>query len=209
MGASANRAKTSERIFEAVFCAGVWVASAPLHGTRKITKSDNMLKTEIGREQLSFASNNLSANFNACHRISIFLSSIPKSPQPPTPRAERRSKRRSAVFWDLRRPGRVFPAYAGFQKRMRRERYWRKRAVLEPEGNEIGSAAGTVSVVFNCAPPPPSFEILHLSAGRRLSLDESRKQHLFLVPFVERGGVDQATWNNLPESLKGRTRSVN
>ena len=57
-----------------------------------------MLKAEIGREQLSFASNNLSANFNACHRISIFLSSIPKSPQPPTPRAERRSKRRSAVF---------------------------------------------------------------------------------------------------------------
>ena len=31
-----------------------------------------MLKAEIGREQLSFASNNLSANFNACHRISIF-----------------------------------------------------------------------------------------------------------------------------------------
>ena len=94
----ANRAKTSEWIFEDVFCAGVWVASAPLHGTRKITKSGNMLKAEIGREQLSFASNNLSANFNACHRISIFLSSIPKSPQPPIPRAERRSKRRSAVF---------------------------------------------------------------------------------------------------------------
>ena len=58
-----------------------------------------MLKAEIGREQLSFASNNLSANFNACHRISIFLRSIPKSPQPPHPRAERRSKRRSAVFF--------------------------------------------------------------------------------------------------------------
>ena len=38
-----------------------------------------MLKAEIGREQLSFASNNLSANFNACHRISIFLSSIPSA----------------------------------------------------------------------------------------------------------------------------------
>ena len=169
MGASANRAKTSERIFEAVFCAGVWVASAPLHGTRKITKS----------------------------------------PQPPTHPRRKAFEKALRCFLVLFRPGRVFPAYAGFQKRMRRERYWRKRAVLEPEGNEIGSAAGTVSVVFNCAPPPPSFEILHLSAGRRLSLDESRKQHLFLVPFVERGGADQATWNDLPESLKGRTRSVN
>ena len=107
-----------------------------------------MLKTEIGREQLSFASNNLSANFNACHRISIFLSSIPKSPQPPTPRAERRSKRRFAVFWDLRRPGRVFPAYAGFQKRMRREHYWRKRAVPGPEGNETGAATAQRPVQF-------------------------------------------------------------
>ncbi len=35
-----------------------------------------MLKTEIGREQLGFASNNLSANFNTCSRIFIFLSSI-------------------------------------------------------------------------------------------------------------------------------------
>ena len=44
-----------------------------------------MLKTEIGREQLGFASDNLSANFNTCSRVFIFLSSIPKSPHPPTP----------------------------------------------------------------------------------------------------------------------------
>ncbi len=43
-----------------------------------------MLKTEIGREQLDFVSDNLSANFNACSRIFIFLSSISKSPHPPT-----------------------------------------------------------------------------------------------------------------------------
>ena len=40
-------------------------------------------------------------------------------------------------------------------------------------------------------------------------MDESRKQHLFLVPFVERGGAEQATWNDLLESLKGRARDVN
>ncbi len=43
-----------------------------------------MLKTEIGREQLDFVSDNLSANFNAYFRIFIFLSSISKSPHPPT-----------------------------------------------------------------------------------------------------------------------------
>lgn len=43
-----------------------------------------MLKMEIGREQLGFASDNLSANFDACSRIFIFLSSIPKSPHLPT-----------------------------------------------------------------------------------------------------------------------------
>ncbi len=39
-----------------------------------------MLKAEIGREQLGAASDNLSADFSACFRISIFLSSITKSP---------------------------------------------------------------------------------------------------------------------------------
>ena len=43
-----------------------------------------MLKTEIGREQLDYVSDNLSANFNTCSRIFIFLSSISKSPYPPT-----------------------------------------------------------------------------------------------------------------------------
>ena len=43
-----------------------------------------MLKTEIGREQLDFVSDNPSANFNAYFWIFIFLSSISKSPHPPT-----------------------------------------------------------------------------------------------------------------------------
>ena len=60
-----------------------------------------MLKAEIGREQLGFASNNLSANFNACHRISIFLSSIPKSPQPPTPPRRKAVEKALRCFLDL------------------------------------------------------------------------------------------------------------
>ena len=47
-----------------------------------------MLKTEIGREQLGFASDNLSASFDACSRVFISLSSIPKSPHLPTHPAE-------------------------------------------------------------------------------------------------------------------------
>ena len=43
-----------------------------------------MLKTEIGREQPGFASDNLSADSNAYFRIFIFLSPIPKSPYLPT-----------------------------------------------------------------------------------------------------------------------------
>ena len=44
--------------------------------------------------------------------------------------------------------------------------------------------AGTVPGVSNCAPLTTYFEILHLSAGRRLPLDACRKQHLFLVPVL-------------------------
>ena len=40
---------------------------------QKNTKSGNMLKTEIDREELGFASDNLSANFNTCSRILIFV----------------------------------------------------------------------------------------------------------------------------------------
>ena len=133
--AAANQTKTSERVVEDVFCAGVWVASVPLHGTRKITKSGNMLKAEIGREQLSFALNNLSANFNACHRVSIFLSSIPKSPQAPAPPRRKMFEKALRCFLDLLKTAGVFPAYAGFQKRVRRGHNWRKGAApgLESE----------------------------------------------------------------------------
>ena len=62
-----------------------------------------MLKAEIGREQLGSASNNLSAYFNACYRISIFLSSIPKSPQPPTPPHRRAFEKALRCFLLLRR----------------------------------------------------------------------------------------------------------
>ena len=140
MWSAANRTETSERIFETVFCAGVRVASAPLHGTRKITKSGNMLKTEIGREQLSFASNNLSANFNACYRISIFLRSIPKSPQPPAHPRRKAFEKALRCFLGLRRPGRVFPAYAGFRKKVKGARNRRKGAVPGPNSNGIGDS---------------------------------------------------------------------
>ena len=40
-------------------------------------------------------------------------------------------------------------------------------------------------------------------------MDARRKQYLLGVPFVERGGAEQATWNDLLESLKGRARDVN
>ena len=59
------------------------------------------------------------------------------------------------------------------------------------------------------APLSFSFEILHLPAGRRFPLDARRKQYLFRRTFVERGGAEQATWNDLLESLKGRTHGVN
>ena len=45
--------------------AGERLASAPLHKARKTRKFGTMLKAEIGREQLAFGSDNLSANFNA------------------------------------------------------------------------------------------------------------------------------------------------
>ena len=165
----ANRAKTSEWIFEDVFCAGVWVASAPLHGTRKITKSGNMLKAEIGREQLSFASNNLSANFNAYYRISIFLRSIPKSPQPPTHPHRKAVEKALRCFRLLRRPRRAFPAYAGFHKRMSRERNWRKRAVPEGEIKLHPLRSRYSSKELQLRSPSSFFEILQLSAGEALS----------------------------------------
>ena len=40
-------------------------------------------------------------------------------------------------------------------------------------------------------------------------MDACRKQHLFLVPFVENRGVDLVTWRNPLEILKGRERGVN
>ena len=50
---------------EYVFRACVGLASAPLHEASKTIKSGTMLRAEIGREQLAFVSDNLSANFNA------------------------------------------------------------------------------------------------------------------------------------------------
>ena len=48
-----------------VFRAGVRVASAPGSVTAKTTKSGTILRTEISRGQLVFASDNPPANFNA------------------------------------------------------------------------------------------------------------------------------------------------
>ena len=63
----------------------------------KTTKSGSVLKAGIGREQLVFASDNLSANPNACSRISSFCKPFRSHLRHPHPRAERFSKRRSAV----------------------------------------------------------------------------------------------------------------
>ncbi len=39
-------------VVEDVFCARVWVASAPLHRAGKTTKSEDMLNTKFGNGQL-------------------------------------------------------------------------------------------------------------------------------------------------------------
>ena len=73
----------SEKQIEDVFSTGMRVASAPSSWAIKTKKSWNMLKTGIGRGQLSFASDNPSAYPNACPRISSFYNPIPQSPQTP------------------------------------------------------------------------------------------------------------------------------
>ncbi len=60
------------RDVEAVFITGIWLASAPLHEAGKTTKSGNTLKPGIRREELGFASDNLSSDPNACPLISTF-----------------------------------------------------------------------------------------------------------------------------------------
>ena len=57
---------------EDVFSAGIWLASAPLHEAGKTTKSGNTLKPGIRREELGFASDNLSSDPNAYPLISTF-----------------------------------------------------------------------------------------------------------------------------------------
>ena len=54
----------------------------------KTKKSGSMLKARIGREQLVFASDNLSANPNACSRISSFCKPFRSHLRHPHPRAE-------------------------------------------------------------------------------------------------------------------------
>lgn len=60
-----------------------------------------MLKTEIGREQLGFASDNLSADSNAYFRIFIFLSPISKPSYLPT--HLRRNTCKSYDIWHTKR----------------------------------------------------------------------------------------------------------
>ena len=69
----------------------------------KTKKSGSMLKAGIGREQLVFASDNLSANPNACSRISRFCCHSAVTSATHTPAQKGFSKRRSAVFWKYSR----------------------------------------------------------------------------------------------------------
>ena len=60
-----SKLENSEAPFRKPFRSCVRLASAPLHEASKTRKFGTMLKAEIGREQLAFGSDNLSANFNA------------------------------------------------------------------------------------------------------------------------------------------------
>ena len=74
--------------------------SAPLHEAGKTTKSGNTLKPGIRREELGFASDNLSSDPNAYPLISTF--SKPHSEVASTthiPALKGVPKRRFAVFW--------------------------------------------------------------------------------------------------------------
>ncbi|HJD33652.1 MAG TPA: hypothetical protein H9911_03800 [Candidatus Mediterraneibacter tabaqchaliae] len=76
------------------------MASAPLHEAGKTTKSGNTLKPGIRREELGFASDNLSSDPNAYPLISTF--SRPHSEVASTthiPALKGIPKRRFAVFW--------------------------------------------------------------------------------------------------------------
>ena len=64
--------------------------------------------------------------------FSTFHSEVTSATHTPRRKAFEKALR---CFLSLRRPGRVFPADAGFRKRVRRERNRRKRAVPEPEPN--------------------------------------------------------------------------
>ena len=67
-----NVRKQWRAVIEDVFSAGRWLASAPLHEAGKTTGSGDTLKTGIRREELGFASNNLSSDPNAYPLISTF-----------------------------------------------------------------------------------------------------------------------------------------
>ena len=60
-----NVRKLQSKCVEDVFSAEVWLASAPLHEASKTIKFGTMLRAQIGRGQLVFASDNPPANFNA------------------------------------------------------------------------------------------------------------------------------------------------
>ena len=87
-------------------------------------------------------------------------------PHPPRRKAFEKALR---CFRLLRRPGRAFPAYAGFHKRMSRERNWRKRAVPEGEIKLHPLRSRYSSKELQLRSPSSFFEILQLSAGEALS----------------------------------------
>ena len=125
----------------------------------------------------SLRSDNPIAKLNACTLISTF--SKPYSEVASATHTPRRKAVEEALrcFLDLLKTAGVFPTYAGFQEKMRRERNGRKRAVPEPEGErELHLFRNRYSSW--CLPlrsPSSSFEILHLSAGRRFLIGCAQK----------------------------------
>ena len=97
--------KTAERIYSRRIqrrgMAGI--GSAPWG--RKTTRSGNMLKTGIGRGQLSFASDNPSSNPNACPLISTFSKPHSEVASTTHTSALKRFRRDAQRFSTFIRPG--------------------------------------------------------------------------------------------------------
>ena len=194
----AKRPKTvKRRCFEDVFSAGIWLASAPLHEAGKTTRSWNTLKAGIRREELGFASDNLSSDPNACPLISTFSkphSEVASTTHLPALKGFRKG---APLFSGLAQDGRSPQQMLRLKNAARRELSRQKRSLPQPAEthNQRGAARCAKSNGGSSSGSPPDlpveknfrfaaeapfsfrFEILHLPAGSFRS-DARRKPPL-------------------------------